>query len=288
MQYTIWIVTPPNYKHSRCFEEVAMSLNAALVALGHECRTVTSSFECRGRTIVLGGHLLGDMPFQDLPRDMVIYNLEQISKGSPWLTTDYLRLLKGKHPGILLKHNARRFELWDYCRGNVEALAQMGIEAKLVPIGYMPCLTRIENAAVLDIDVLHIGSVNDRRERVLRDLAARGVIVRQLFGEYGVARDASIARAKIVLNMHFYPAKIFEIVRCSYLMANRKSIVSEIGNDAESESRFYDGIAFVGYESLADQCERLLQNDVQREELAKKGFNIFSGMSQIDYLKGVV
>ena len=38
-------------------------------------------------------------------------------------------------------------------------------------------------------------------------------------------RDDLIARAKVVLNINKHQAKIFEIVRVSYLMANAKAVV---------------------------------------------------------------
>ena len=34
-EYCIWIVSPPGYSHSRCFEEVALSFQAAFLELGY-------------------------------------------------------------------------------------------------------------------------------------------------------------------------------------------------------------------------------------------------------------
>ncbi len=42
MSYTIWIVTPPGYIHSRCFEEVALSLQEAFEALGYDVPMVNT------------------------------------------------------------------------------------------------------------------------------------------------------------------------------------------------------------------------------------------------------
>ena len=88
-----------------------------------------------------------------------------------------------------------------------------------------------------DIDVLFVGSVNERRLIVLKQLAAQGINVDARFNLYGAERDAFVARARIILNVHFYDARLFEIVRVSYLLANRKCVVSETGSDTAFENR---------------------------------------------------
>jgi hypothetical protein len=94
-----------------------------------------------------------------------------------------------------------------------------------------------------------------------------------------------IARAKLVLNLHFYQAKLFEIVRVSYLLANRTCVVSEAGLDTELETPFLGGVAFAGYGELAEACLRLLGNDAARERIAQRGFEQMRALSQIDMLK---
>ena len=83
-----------------------------------------------------------------------------------------------------------------------------------MPIGYAPQLTRIAPAAE-DVDVLFVGSLNDRRRTVLDALEAKGAKVERVFGVYGPERDGWLARAKICLNLHFYEARVFEVVRVS-------------------------------------------------------------------------
>jgi hypothetical protein len=64
---------------------------------------------------------------------------------------------------------------------------------------------------------------------------------------YGQARDALVARARIQLNVHYYEAKVFEVVRVSYLLANGRFVVSETGADAEEEASFGPGVASVRF-----------------------------------------
>jgi hypothetical protein len=268
-QFCIWIVTPDGYTHSRCFEEVALSLREAFAALDMDAPIVTDALQVRGTAIVLGPHLMQYMVY---PRDLILYNLEQVYQNPRAMTPGYVEILK-QHP------------VWDYSARNVTTLAAHGIRASLCGIGYMPALTRIQRAPVKDIDVLFIGSMNPRRGQVLDQIGSRGAVVTVAFDSYGAERDGLIARAKIVLNLHFYQAKLFEIVRVSYLLANRVCVVSETGLDAELEAPFAGGVAFAGYDGLASACLRLLADEAARDRIAEKGFEQMRALSQLDMLK---
>jgi hypothetical protein len=270
-RYSIWIVSPPNYLHSHAFDEVATGLHAAFRALGLDAEVVHDSTRLGDVTIVLGCNLLKGVAPPPPDKRLILFNLEQITPNSPWLTQDYLALL-GRYP------------VWDYSQGNIAELAKIGIRAAHCGIGYAPELTRIASAPE-DIDVLFVGSVNERRLIVLKQLAEKGINVDARFNLYGAERDAFVARAKIILNVHFYDARLFEIVRVSYLLANKKCVVSETGSDSAFESQFGSGIAFAPYAKLAETCTRLLQNPAEREAVAGTGFNRFKAMPQTEYLK---
>jgi hypothetical protein len=270
-QYCIWIVTPAGNSHSRCFDEVALSLHEAFAALGLDAPIVTDALDITGTAIVLGPHLLEQVVY---PRDLILYNLEQVYQNPLLMTPAYRELLK-------------RFPVWDFSSRNIAALAAHGIAAQLCGVGYMPGLTRIP-AAAKDIDVLFIGSVNPRRGEVLYQIQAHGAAVEIAFNCYGAARDALIARARIVLNLHFYPAKLFEIVRVSYLLANRVCVVSETGLDSELESPFLGGVGFAGYDGLVQACLRLLADEAARDRIAQKGFEQMRALSQVEMLKKVL
>ena len=222
MRFAVAIVSPPNFQHSKAFDEVAEGLHLALLALGHDSvLTNRLDFDER-RTIVLGGNLLVRYGLEP-PKNPIFYNLEQLGDDLPSMTLPAFFDL------------FRRYPTWDYSQANIERLAVMGLpRPTYVPIGYVPELTRIAPAAE-DIDVLFYGASYERRYAVLRDLHDRGLRVKWLSGVYGVSRDAWIARSKIVLNIHYWEAKIFEITRVSYLLANRRAVVSERGADPALE-----------------------------------------------------
>jgi hypothetical protein len=146
-------------------------------------------------------------------------------------------------------------------------------------------LSRIKRAQEQDIDVLFIGSLNQRRRQILNSLRAAGIEVRWGFDIYGRDRDSFFARAKLVLNIHMYEAKVFEIVRVSFLLANRVCVVSETGADPELEMRFRDGVAFAEADHLAETCQRLLGDQAARRILQDEGFRLFSSMPQRDFLQ---
>jgi hypothetical protein len=97
---------------------------------------------------------------------------------------------------------------------------------------------------------------------------------------YGADRDAWIARSKIVLNLHYWDAKIFEIVRVSYLLANRRAVVSERGADWALERDLESGIAFADYDGIVDRCVELLGDERSRRDLAQQGYQVFSARDQ--------
>ncbi len=268
--FSIWIVSPPGYLHSRCFEEAALALREAFAALGFDAPVVTDPAHIRGRAVTLGANLLPRLS-EPLSPELILYNLEQVQRDSPWLKSGYIDLL-------------RRYPVWDYSERNIAELKAYGVTAALCGIGYMPGLTRIPKAAE-DIDVLFVGSMNPRRYAVLERIARRGKNVVAPFNIYGEQRDAFIARAKLVLNLHFYEAQVFEIVRVSYLLANRKCVVSESGYDEALEAQLKAGVAFAPYDDLADTCLQLLDNASERARLAAAGFERFSSMSQVPLLK---
>jgi hypothetical protein len=267
MAITIWIAIGSTVANH--FSELALGLQAAFIELGEPARIVRDPTEFADTTIVLGP----EVTRFELPADkrIIIFNLEQVFAGSRWFNEKYVELLK-RHP------------VWDYSLNNIAELARMGISAIHCGIGYVPELTRIKPETE-DIDVLFVGFRNARRMAVLQEIAKRGARTMVVYDHFGEKRDSFIARAKIVVNIHFYEARIFEIVRVSYLLANRKCVVSEVGLDHAIEAPLARGVAFVPYGEIAETCMRLLGDDAERKALAQAGFECFSRQKQADYLR---
>lgn len=275
MDYTVWIVSPEGYQHSSAFTESGETLSDGLNECGHSAKVSTLATELSGRIIIIGAHLLSFVPGVVLPDDTIILNSEQLGTSSEFVSGDYVELM-------------RNFELWDYSHLNIEYLDSLGIKAKYCEIGYASCLSRIKPLEIEDIDVLFFGSLNERRLKIIDDLKKSGINVVVTSNLYGKERDDLIARSKLVLNIHFYAAKIFEIFRCSYLMANKKCIVSEVGLDYELEYPYREGIAFTEYGGLVGRVQELLYNDDERNKIGQRGFELFSHRPQANILKELV
>ena len=269
---SIWIVTPPGYVHCGAFEEFALALSEGLRELGVAAPIVHR--RPAGETIVLGANLLpalSDRP----PRRAILFNLEQLSPGSPWWSERYLDVL-------------RRRPVWDYSARNVALLRSMGIAATLCEVGHADALRRIVPRETRDIDVLFYGSVNDRRRAALLALEDAGLRVVALFGIYGAARDDYIARSRIVLNLHYDEGRLFEVVRVSYLLANGCCVVSETGDDPEAERAYEGAVAFTSYEGIVPTCLALLRDDARRRALGANGLALMQSRRQADALRAAI
>lgn len=272
-RHCIWIVSPKGYQHQHAFDELAEALSEAFSDLGGSAPIVRSPTEWGGRApIVLGANLLPAIGNPSLPNDSILVNLEQVSKESTWMTGEYYSLLQ-------------HFPVLDYSIRNQKALIEVGIShAQLLEIGYSQNLTRISRNDEKDIDVLFYGSLNERRAKVLHALTAKGLKVVHLFGVYGAERDATIARAKVVLNAHYYESAIFEIVRVAYLLSNRIAVVSE-GDEADPDvKRLVGGLELVPYELLVERCIELVNDAARREQLAQRGFEAICASRQSQLL----
>jgi len=273
--FQVVLISPPGYAHSQAFAEVVETLVYGLKSLGHPVSRETNRMVPGARAVMLGAHLLPADQMERVPAGTVIYNLEQVDPASPVWTPAYIKLL-------------RRLEVWDYSPRNIGRLAALGVTAAHVPVGYVPELTRIAPAPVEDIDVLFYGCLNDRRTRVINELGDLGLAVKAVFGVYGQTRDDLIARAKVVLNLHYYETRIFEIVRVSYLLANRKAVVSEYRPGTEIEGDLLDAVRLVPYGELAAACRALVDDGQARRELAARGFQRMSARNEAAILQRVL
>ncbi|ORU99222.1 hypothetical protein AWB93_12435, partial [Mycobacterium bohemicum] len=273
MLFAVAVVKPPgNPTIGGGFREIAEALHHGLVALGHDSVLTDRLDLDERRTIVLGGNHLVHYGLAP-PRNPIFYNLEQLGADAPWMEMpEFVDLF-------------RRYPTWDYSQANIERLAAMGLPRPIyVPIGYVPELTRIAPAPE-DIDVLFYGLLSERRYAVLRELHDRGLRVKWLSGALGASRDAWIARSKVVLNLHYWEAKIFEIARVSYLLANRRAVVSERGGDRALERDLESGVAFADYDELVERCVELAADERARRELAERGYRAFSARDQAAILR---
>jgi len=270
-RFQITLVRPEGFLHSEAFREVAEALQFGFRSIGHAAQIHENLFDATATNVLLGSHLLSLQQASEVPPGSIVYNLEQL--GGPSLPAQFYDM-------------ARRHCIWDYSPQNIKqwTASSCARPPVLVPLGYVPELSRIQPSQTQDIDVLFYGSSNGRRIGILKALRDAGATVHTLFGVYGKERDELIARSKIVLNVHFYDAKIFEIVRVSYLLANSKAVVTECCPDTEIEKGLAECVLGCPYESLVQACLSLLKNDEDRRKLESRGFQWFSQRKESEIL----
>lgn len=276
-KFNVVLICPPGYGHSMAFWEVGLVLEAGLRELGHAVTLQSNRFEADATNILLGYHLLGEADARAIAGSglaYIPYQLEQFSPESTWITPTALAVLRGAAA------------VWEYSRRNMEILSQQGVtRVKYLPLGYHEKLELIRPLPESDktIDVLHYGSVNERRRRVLNELR-RHCRVEELLGVYGVERDAAIARSRVVLHVHYFEAKLAAQVRTSYLLNNRVAIVSEASDDEPHAGM----MVTAPYEGVVDACLRLIRDTAERERVARVGYERFKALRMIDQLRAVL
>jgi hypothetical protein len=263
MKFAIVICSIPGYVHSECFTEIAETLHYGLEKLGLDSCISDGNFIEDRQHIILGAHLLiSYAKIPELPPGSILYNLEQLEDNKELWLSGYLSLM-------------RRCTVWDYSHENSKYLRSLGINVEnILPISYYPGLERIKHQTEKDIDVLFIGSINPRREAMIAVMRAMGLEVTTLFGYYGYQRNVFISRAKILLNVHLYEAKILEMVRISFYLANNCCVISERSASLNVDNEWSKGVAFGSYNELPLLAENLCNDNVKRRALARRGHTL--------------
>ncbi len=266
MKFRVDIVDLDKKPHNACFVDFARALEDALRTLGHEIMP-------DGRPILFGANdATSKTP---LPKDAILYNAEQLAN-----LYDPERVIGDTAPTRII---------WDYAKINVLCLQGLGFgRPVLCPVGYVPSMTTIKPVDE-DIDVLFYGWINSRRQVILDALAAAGMRVGRVSGIYGPRRDALIARSKVVLNMHFYENGIFEIFRCSHLLANQKCVVTESGGgDVDLERVASLTCASTPLNSIVETCRAFVDSTFARKAQAEKGFEAFKKFNLIENVRQAI
>lgn len=257
--YRVVLLTNPWYE---CLEDTAR-----LLALGLGCKVLLARPDLyadsrKYRDIILGLHA---SPQVRIPSNSIIYQTEHPSTWAPSYAVQ------------LQAH-----ETWTYSRHAKGLLTSI----KHVPLGYSPDFPRIVPTAEQDIDVLFFGSLNDRRVSVLNEMTIRHRlrVYSAPLGTFGTELTQLIARAKVVLNVHYYTAPAcFEYARVVPLVHSGVCVLSEISEQGEGTGL----AATASYENLANAAKALVENKELREHCAKQSLKNLMKRPMADILKEV-
>ena len=165
----------------------------------------------------------------------VFVNLEQLGEGGRQMHPSFIELL-------------RRSAVVDYDAGNLAAYAADPADVPVAPILYAPYLTPANPIPLEErpIDLLFIGSMNERRKAWLDRIEACGLTVAMFDGAlYSAERDAYIVQAKAVVNAHYYESCRFEQARVSHCLSLGTPVISERTPLTNPHEAFEDSVLWL-------------------------------------------
>lgn len=273
------IIPPGRIMHGlNGYKEVIDTLQWGLHELGHGASYSINTISETATNIIFGAQMLAPEFLAQLPAETIVYNFEQIKGVSAANLKPAFRIA------------AERFAIWDYSESNTATWRDLGARnATVVPVGYAPILQRIPKPPIQDIDILMYGSTDAERLNAFDLLYKQGLVTVFVGGLYGRARDDLIGRSKLVLNLSLANrSKIFEVVRVSYLLANRKAVVAVVGEDAVIDKDLRGAVRWSDSQRMIDDCLGLIDDEQARMSLEEEGFQIIQGRDIRTILEGIL
>ena len=269
----------PNSGSLSSYTEVVESYHWGFHALGFAVERRVNHHNPEARNIIFGYQIPIQLGLIDTyPSDTIFFNLERlvgVDPSDPWSNTV-----------------ASKFQIWDYSHSNADFWNML---STIYPVffaktSYAPILEKIAHNIPLDIDVLFYGSLTQTRLESLNRIAVMrqnltGMSICTLSYIYGKQRDDFIARSKVILN--FSNGINFEIVRVSYLLANRKAVLCIADGDGVQveEDLRHGALKFVKTRDVFEVCQDLVYDDEGREKYATAGYEIFKQRDIRDVIK---
>ena len=233
------IQQPPGYVHSLGLLDQARYFRYQFRRLGARVSLAKNRLRHDAVNFVFGAHLGFDAA-QRARHACVFVNLEQLGAGGASVSAEYLRLLANS-------------ATVDYDAENRAAYAPCADDVPVVPLLHAPYL-KPEHAIALEerpIDLLFIGSMNERRRAWLDRIEACGLAVTMFDGPlYGEERDQFIAQAKAVVNAHFYESSRFEQARVAHCLSLGTPVIAERTPQTHPHAAFEDCVLWLEGEQL--------------------------------------
>lgn len=171
----------------------------------------------------------------------IVAQTEQMNvKGKP----DYMKFLK------------KAIEVWDWTEN--------------LKFGYSP-IYRLEADEAKEIDVLFYGTLNERRLETLKNLTRKSPLT-IVVNEYGKDIWKRVARAKIVLSIHYYEQPQNDLPRIAPLLSNRVFVICEKTVDPAFNA-LSDHLVIVEKEAIPETVDYYLARPFERFDWADKGYN---------------
>lgn len=264
------IVIWPTDISKKVFTEIALSIQYRIIKSGYVCYIYkdTNLVESDDVTyIILGANACINVEMK-IPKNSIVVNFEQLFENASWATGPYMKILKEN-------------QVWDYDIDNVKWLRNKGCNnIKTLTYGFSPTMIYDENIdGKEDIDVLFFGSITQRRWKILKYLKNAlppHLNFQHIYGIWGKHRDDIVRRSKIIINIHaFENHSRFEMTRISYLLSNKKAVISE---PSDVEGSWKNIIDFVDYKNMPTLIMDRLRDVVSLKKRGDEGFKFIKNI----------
>ena len=195
--------------------------------------------------------------FKKLPGLYIAFQVEQ-SVSPRWFTKDYFKTLE------------HSFAILDYSITNLKYLQANGLSPRqmfFMPLSPLSGFRAAEQDDHQGCDVLFYGDPNcSRRQTILGELK-KHFNVEVVSEVFGADLYPKIAKAKIVVNIHYYEGALLETTRIYECLSLGKLVVSEKSADQSAHSNLEGIVEFVDIGDISQMIAKisdLLSNDENR------------------------
>lgn len=195
--------------------------------------------------------------FKRLPSLYVAYQMEQ-SVSSRWFTPEYFNVLE------------HAYAVFDYSLRNIEFLQAEGLSYKqlyYLPVGYLAPAELPQRHET--VDVLFYGDINNERRKAYITALQQEFSVKVVSNLFGEALYAEMAKAKVVVNIHYYEGALLETTRLYECLSQQQIVVSEEGSDMEEHTELRDLVDFVAVNDITAMVKRVrywVKHDEERAD----------------------
>ncbi|GAB4115505.1 MAG: hypothetical protein Fur0014_17780 [Rubrivivax sp.] len=264
------IVQPPGYVHALGLLDPARYLRHQLRRFGAQVTLGKNRLRADAVNLVLGAHL-GFDPTLLRRFACLIVNLEQLGEDGATLPAAYLQLLQ-------------RAAVVDYDAANVASYATDPGDVPLLRFLHAPYLAAAEALPLSErpIDLLFIGSMNDRRRAFIERVEHCGIAV-TVFDKpvYGPERDQFVRQAKAVLNCHYYESSRFEQVRAFQCLSLGTPLISERRRQTRAPAAFESSVHWLHEDEIEDFFTHRFATPSWYEEAQAK-LDAFAGTDPVE------
>jgi hypothetical protein len=255
------------------YNEVIESYIWGFNALGYKVKYLVNGIDPEALNIVFGHSIPCQLGLiNSFPKNTIFINLERYSHDPELLINSPIH------------HVINKYQVYDYSQRNMATLNALNPRFPVLyaKIAYAPCLEKLPITCNQDIDVLHYGRLTKIRWEAMYKISDMqrnfsGLKTVTATNVWGELRDEFIARSKVIFNVGYGDYNIFEIVRVSYLLANKKAVLCVTnGGNMEIDDDLRDGVLkFCSISEAQKSCMTLVHDDDAREKYVEHCYEVF-------------